>query len=376
MPPGFGFGWWAKDQYKLDSDTEQVAFLETLTDEQDASPEKPDLVNGLKGQRLRVVAQCSRQPSSAGCWLLDGEGARLVKLTDLFDTFRYQFTAKELVDFYLGLPIYLKKRYHEKRQTKSRRVDKNVGARSDVVGISLHAARALLIDAGLKPEEVPDTAEGVKDCARNMRKQMKSMASSWIGKSCYVPFTASILLPPFVLDRMPGYVAGAIATTRVMLFCPATIRCKNAEGKMEWAVCFRTAADVTAKFQLRHEGKVVNGFYCDRCSRQPRRHPPPPCRLLYVWWAGMPPQLPPLQIVLMDIGDQQLDKGSSSADPVPLLDELQGRMVSDELKAGEEKVTRIRMTGEKAKALWQFLCKLGSRPVAPGAPRSSTGETR
>ena len=129
----------------------------------------------------------------------------------------------------------------------------------------------------------------------------------------------------------------------------------------EWAVCFRTAADVTAKFKLRHEGQVVNGFYCDRCIR--RRNgpsPPPPCRLLYVWWTGMPPELQPLQIVLMDIGDQQLDKGSSSADPVnPTdLDDLQGRLRCDLLKAGDEKVTRIRMTGEKARVLWQFLCKL------------------
>ena len=277
MPPGFGFGWWAKDQYKLDSNDEQRAFLETLTNEQDASPDKPDLIHGLKGQRLRVVAQCSHRPSSAGCWLLDGPGARLVKLTDLVDAFRDQFTAKQLVDFYLGLPVYLKKRVHENKQAKRTRVDKSVGARTDVIGISLQAARDLLVGAGLAAEDVPETAEEVQNCSRGLRKAIMSMEASWIGNSSFVPFVASNLLPEFILKRMPGYVEGTLATTRVMLFCPAVIRSKNADGDTEWGVCFRTAADVTAKFQLRHEGKVVNGFYCDHCSRRRTHHRPAAC---------------------------------------------------------------------------------------------------
>ena len=81
----------------------------------------------------------------------------------------------------------------------------------------------------------------------------------------------------------------------------------------------------------------------------------------------MPPEASPLQLVLTDIGDQQLAKGSSSADPGLPLSELEGRMNDKTLKAGEQDVTRIRITGEKARTL----CPAG----AARAPQQRRGRS-
>ena len=385
MPPGFGFGWWAKEQYTWDSEKEQATFLETMTTAQLAQRERPDLSSGIEGQCNRAVARCTYRPSSAGCWLFDGPSAYLVKLTDLFDTFRNEFTAREIVDFYLGLPIYLKKRRHG-TDSKKQRVDKIEGARDDVVSISVCAAKDLMIAAGMADKGMPSSAAAVQNAARGLRQAIMTMEASWIGSSSFVQFEASSVLPDFILRRMPGYTTGRLATVRVMLFCPGVIRAAGAAGEKVEAICFRTTADVTAKFQLTHNGTPVNGFYCDRCARnnQSSWETPPACRLLYMWWAGMPAAAPPLHLVLMDIGNQQLPaRGSSSADPPTLpknLEEMEGSLTGKELRdrGSHSNITRIRLTGAKAQALWEYLCALGTRyggdgQRLPGAPRSSVG---
>ena len=105
----------------------------------------------------------------------------------------------------------------------------------------------------------------------------------------------------------------------------------------------------------------------------------------------------PLQLVLMGVGDQQLPEGPGSAGPAGAVapcsasapgQELAGSISHMEVRRGadEELVTRIRVTGEKARSLWEALCRAagqhpGSAAVqhpgsaagpGPGAPRSST----
>ena len=384
MPPRFGFGWWEKDQYAWEPDLEVAgreigAFNETLTMEQADAQAKPAL--NRKNHLIRVAARCTERPSSAGCWLLDGPSVRLVKLTDLFDVFRNRFTARELVDFYLALPIYIRKRQHE-TAAKRARVDQAVGARKDIVAISVNAATDLLRNAGLPADKIPETPEAIRNVSRGLRRALLRHESALIGGSSHVEFVAFNLLPKFILDRMWGCKAGDVATTRVMLFCPNVLRVKRDDGTVVEGICFRTAADVTAQFNLKHLGKTVNGFYCHKCA-QKKETPPPPCRLLYVWWQNMPQDHLPIQLVLMDIGGQQLRaQGSSPADPSPQLGERlsqegRGGKISDKVvRAGQKNVTRIRLTGEISRALWERLCTIGNHAVdrrgRPGDARTST----
>ena len=304
----------------------------------------------------------------------------MVKLTDLLDTFREQFTAKELVDFYLALPNYCKKRVHM-TGAKRGRVDKTEMARFDMVGISVTAAKALLVEAGLADQDIPETAPEVHNAARGLRRALLTMEESRMGGSSFVHFVASELFPEFILKRMPNYTPDTLATARVMLFCPAMLKVKLPNGKMGEATCFRTVADVTAKFQLVFKGEPTNGFYCHRCAAE-RKTPPKPCRLLYVWWAEMGEAEPPLQLVLMDVGahtipDQQPSSAGRSAGQA-----LEGRMTSKRVNAikGQQQRhgTRIRVTGEQARALWKSLCEQGAgrsqgSQLPPGVPRSSNG---
>ena len=140
-------------------------------------------------------------------------------------------------------------------------------------------------------------------------------------------------------------------------------------------------ADVTAKFRLVFDGEPVNGFYCHRCVLA-RKEPPKPCRLLYVWWAGMGEDEPPLQLVLMGVGDQTMPAQRPSSAGRAAGQELAGRMTEkmvSTIKGQQERIgTRIRVTGDKARDLWAALCEQGTgtsqgRQPPPGVPRSSTG---
>ena len=140
-------------------------------------------------------------------------------------------------------------------------------------------------------------------------------------------------------------------------------------------------ADVTAKFWLVFDGEPVNGFYCHRCALA-RKEPPKPCRLLYVWWAGMGEDEPPLQLVLMGVGDQTMPAQRPSSAGRAAGQELAGRMTEkmvSTIKGQQERIgTRIRVTGDKARDLWAALCKQGTgtnqgNQPPPGVPRSSAG---
>ena len=77
----------------------------------------------------------------------------MLKLTVLFDSLRHAFTAREIVDFYLGLPVYCKKRVRETGE-KRNRVDKTQAARRDLCLMSEAGAKSLLIGAGMAAEHV------------------------------------------------------------------------------------------------------------------------------------------------------------------------------------------------------------------------------
>ena len=228
------------------------------------------------------------------------------------------------------------------------------------------SARQLLIDNGMGTEDLGLEEAAVRNVARNLRKAALSMEASSIATSNWVKFVASEILPPLVLDRMTNYKHGDLAIVRPMLFCPGKTRGLTAAGEEVDGICYRIAADVTNKFRLlTGDGATeVNGYFCARCARWRKPNdPPPPCRLLYMWWKGKPENARPLQLVLEDIGATQMpDKGPSSAGLGKAVDELEGTGKEKTLgtrageAAGKMPIIRLKFSGDKAKAIWEYLC--------------------
>ena len=191
----------------------------------------------------------------------------------------------------------------------------------------------------------------------------RGSTAAWINGG-FLEFVASELVPIFVLNRMPGYTRGAVATTRVIRFCPAMIRIRTADGPVP-----------------RFCKAVVNGYFCDRCAQRYYRisgATPPPIRLLYVWWSGMPEAAPPLRLALVDVVDPSQQRDKTLSQQLRMREDPEAGRVSEKtLRIGEKDFTRITFTGEIAQTLWARMCMLGAQGVGrrgrPREPRSSTG---